>query len=187
MEGEQIAPNQIIQEALKSGVDSSMQVVASGALKIASENELLQNLPKNTPAEVVAGISSVGVESTKILAHVASGEISFTKGIEQFGRLGVSVVKNFWTIAKNISVKDVVTTYLPFLGPQFAVISQVVGTVTAFMGGTEFGKSIVKTKEKVANVAKTVAKTAVQGLRKAKQFVSNGLKKTRKLVSKIFG
>lgn len=186
MNGENIEPNQIIQEAFKSGVDSSMQIVASGALKIASENQLLQYLPESTPTTIIASISSIGVEGVKILARVASGEITFTKGIEQFARLGISVVKNFWSIAKNTSVKEVVTKLLPFLGPKFTVIAETVGTVLAFMGGTDFGKLIVDTKVKVANVAKTVAKTAVQGLKRAKDFVSNGIKKAAKVLSKIF-
>lgn len=186
MEGEDIKANQIIQEAFQSGVNSSMQIVASGALKIASENQLLQCFPQTTPVEIIASVSSVGIEGAKILARVASGEITITKAIEQFGRLGVSVVKNLWTIGKNTSVKEVVKRFLPFLGPQFTVIAETVGTILSFMGGTEFGKLIVDTKVKVANVAKTVAKTAVQGLQKAKQFVSNGIKKAKKVFSKIF-
>lgn len=186
MEGENIKVNQIIQEAFQSGVDSSMQIVASGALEIASKNQLLQCFPETTPVEIIASVSSIGIEGAKILARVASGEITFTKAIEQFGRLGISVVKNLWTIAKNTSVKEVVKRFLPFLGPKFAIIAETVGTVMSFMGGTEFGKLIVDTKIKVASAAKAVAKTAVQGLQKARQFVSNGIKKAKKALSKIF-
>lgn len=186
MDGERIEPNKIIQEALKSGIDSSMQIVTSGALKIASENQLLQCLPKSTPAEMIASISSVGIEGVKIMTHIMSGEITFSKGLEQYGKLGISVVKNLWNIAKNTSVKEVLTRCFPFLGSKLTVIADVVGMVSAYMGGTDFGKSIVEIKTKVTNVAKAVAKTAVQGLRKAKEIVSNGLKKTKKILSKIF-
>ena len=43
---ENITPNQIVQEALRSGVDTSMQVISAGALKIVSDYQLLQYLPK---------------------------------------------------------------------------------------------------------------------------------------------
>lgn len=186
MDGENIKPNQIIQEAFKSGVDSSMQIVASGALKIASENQLVQCLPEATPTEIIASISGIGIEGVKILARVASGEITLTKGIGQFGRLGISVVKNFWTIAKSTSLKEVVTRFLPFLDPKLTVIAQTVGTVLSFMGGTDFGRLIVDTKIKIAGAAKAVAQTAIQGLKKAKQFVGNGIKKAKKVLGKIF-
>lgn len=183
---ENITPNQIIQEALKSGVDTSMQVISSGALKIVSDNQLLQCLPPSTPAGIIASICSGGVETTKILSRIASGEITITKGIEQFGRLGVSMIQNLWVIAKETSFKEVVTRYLPFLGPKFAVASEIVGTIVAFMGGTDFGKLIVTTKNKVASAAKVVAKTAVQGLKKAKQVLQSGIKKAKKVITELF-
>ena len=113
------------------------------------------------------------------------GKMTYAKGIEQYGKLGVSLVKNIWNIAKKTSIKETFKKCFPFLGKKFAIVAEVVGMVSAYLGGTDFGKKLVEIKAKVANVAKTVAKTAIQGIRKAKEVVSCGLKKAKKVLSKI--
>lgn len=186
MEGEQIIPSEIIQEALQSGVDSSLQIVASGALEIASQNELIQALPQDTSAEVIASISSMGIENVKILSRILSGEISLMQGITQFGRVTTAVIGNIFNMAKGGGFSQYITKVFPFLGPKAVVIAEMIGTTVAFLGGTPFGKKIVETKNKVANAAKAVANAAVQGLRKVGRAIKQGANKVKNAIKELF-
>lgn len=185
-EGQQISPNEMIQEMIRSGANSSLEVITSGALEIASQNELIKALPPETSAEVIASIASMGVENTRILSKILSGEITLMQGIGQYGRVTTAIIRNVWNVAKETSFATRLAQFMPFLGGKAAAIAAVIEASISLLGGTDFGKKIIDTKKKVANAARTIAKTAVQGLRRIGRAVGNGIRNVGKAITRIF-
>ena len=183
---EQISASQIVQEALKSGKDTTLNTIASGALQIVSDNGLIQALPPDTSSEVIASVASMGVEQSKIIYRILQGEMTMTQGLEQFGRLSIAAVANFWQKAKGFPFADMLLKFAPVFGPKLLAIAGAVSAAVNMLAGTEFGKRMSQVKQRVATAARTVARTAVNGLKRVGRAVGNGIRRVGRALSRIF-
>jgi xanthosine utilization system XapX-like protein len=156
-------------------------------LQVAIRKGIIKFIPKTTPAGVIANIACVGIENVKILAKIASGDLSVTKGLDQMGRTTVSMVGGLWTMAKGAKIGAGVGTalaWIPVVGPALPVVTGFVGGMVGYFGGSKIGEGIYKAGKTVAGAAKTVAKVAWEGVKK----VGSRLKKTAKaLTGWLFG
>lgn len=181
--GEYIDKDEMVEIALKTGADTSVKVVSAGTLQVAVRKGLISFIPKATPAGLIANIACVGIENVKVLMKIASGEISFTKGLDQMGRTTVSMVGGLACMAKGAKIGASLVAWIPVVGPGLAVVTGFVGGMVGYFGGSKIGDAVYETGKKVANVAKNIAKSAFNGLKRVGETIIGGV---RSLFSGIF-
>lgn len=174
--GEPVDSDELVESAIKTGVDTSVKVVAAGTLQEAVRKEILRFIPKMTPAGVIANIASVGIENAKILAKIASGELSVTKGIDHMGRTTTSMIGGFCGMAKGAAVGANLAFIVPVIGPALSVATGFVGGMVGYFGGSKLGDCIYSAGKTVAKVAKGIAKTAWEGIKSVGRGIKNVLK-----------
>lgn len=185
--GEKVDADEMVAIAFKTGADTSIKVVAAGTLQVAIRREIIGLIPKATPAGVIANIACVGIENIKILGKIASGEVSFTKGLDQMGHVTVSMVGGLLGTAKGAVLGASLTAWIPVIGMPLAVVTGFVGGMVGYFGGSKLGEAIYNTGKKVAKTAKSVAKVAVSGLKSAGRAVASSAKSAVRAVASIFG
>lgn len=186
-QGEQIDSDELVEIAIKTGADTSIKTVTAGTLQVAIRKGIIRFIPKTTPAGVIANIACVGIENIKILTKIASGELSFTKGLDQMGRTTTSMVGGLMGMAKGAALGAQMTAWIPVIGAPLAVATGFIGGMVGYFGGSKLGDTVYNVGKKVGGVAKNVAKAAVNGLKSAGRAVSNGLESARRTVARIFG
>ena len=185
--GETINPDKMVEIAIKTGADTSIKVVTAGTLQVAIRKGIISFIPKATPAGVIANIACVGIENVKILAKIASGELSMTRGLDQMGRVTTSMVGGLWGMAKGAAIGAKLTAWIPVIGVPLAVATGFVGGMVGYFGGSKIGDAVYSAGKKVASVAKSVANAAVSGLKSAGRAVTSGVKSAGRAIASFFG
>jgi len=185
--GEKVDADEMVEIAIKTGADTSVKVVTAGTLQVAIRKGIISFIPKATPAGVIANIACVGIENVKILAKIASGDLSLTKGLDQMGRVTTSMVGGLWGMAKGAAIGAKLTGWIPVVGAPLAVVTGFVGGMVGYFGGSKIGDTIYNAGKKVAGAARNVAKAAVNGLKSAGRAVASGAKKVGRAVASFFG
>lgn len=171
--GEKIDKDELVENAIKTGVDTSVKTVAAGTLTVAVKKGILKCISKATPAGVIANIACVGIENVKVLAKVASGELSVTKGIDQMGRVTTSTVGGLCGMAKGAAVGAGIGAAVPILGAPLAAVGGLVGGMVGYFAGSKVGDVVYEAAKKVADGAKTVGKVVMEGAKAAVGGVVN--------------
>ena len=185
--GEEIDKDELVEVAIKTGADTSIKTVTAGTLQVAIRKGIIKFIPKATPAGVIANIACVGIENVKILAKIASGDLSVTKGLDQMGRVTTSMVGGLWGMAKGAAIGANLTGWIPVIGPGLAVVTGFVGGMVGYFGGSKLGDTIYSAGKKVAGAAKTVAKAAWNGIKSAGRAVANGVKSVGRAFASLLG
>lgn len=185
--GEKVDADEMVEIAIKTGADTSVKVVTAGTLQVAIRKGIISFIPKATPAGVIANIACVGIENVKILAKIASRDLSLTKGLDQMGRVTTSMVGGLWGMAKGAAIGAKLTGWIPVVGAPLAVVTGFVGGMVGYFGGSKIGDTIYNFGKKVAGAARSVAKTAVNGLKSAGRAIGNGIKSAGRAVASFFG
>lgn len=174
--GEPVDADEMIETAIKTGADTSVKVVAAGTLQVGVRKEILRFIPKTTPAGFIANIACVGIENVKVLAKIASGELSVTKGIDQIGRTTVSMAGGFVGMAKGAAIGASMTSWIPVVGPALGVATGFVGGMVGYFGGSKLGDAVYNAGKTVAKAAVGIAKTAWEGIKSAGRAIGSGIK-----------
>ena len=185
--GEKIDADELVEVAIKTGADTTIKTVAAGTLQVAIRKGIISFIPKATPAGVIANIACVGIENVKILAKIASGDISVTKGLDQMGRVTTSMVGGLIGMAKGAAFGVSLTGWIPVVGVPLGIATGFIGGMVGYFGGSKLGETVYNTGKRVASAARTVAKAAWNGIKSAGRAVSSGVKTVAKGVAKIFG
>lgn len=184
MKGENVDPEEMVEIALKTGVDTSIKVITAGALQVAIRKGIISIIPKMTPAGVIANIACVGIENVKILGKIATGELSLTKGLDQIGKVTYSMIGGLCGMAKGMAFGASLTAWIPVIGLPLSVITGFIGGMIGYFGGSKLGDLIYTARKKVASVAKNAARAAWSGIKSAgRSLVSGG----KKVLRAIFG
>lgn len=187
LSGEEVDADEMVEIAVKTGADTSIKVVTAGTLQVAIRKGIISFIPKMTPAGVIANIACVGIENVKILAKIATGELTVTKGLDQMGRTTTSMIGGLWTMGKGVTIGAGMTAWIPVVGPALAVVTGFVGGMVGYFAGSKVGDVVYSAGKKVAGVARNVAKTAVKGLKAAGRAVVNSVKNVGRAVASLFG
>lgn len=185
--GEQIDKDELVEIAIKTGADTSIKTVTAGTLQVAIRKGIIKFIPKATPAGVIANIACVGIENVKILAKIASGDLSITKGLDQMGRVTTSMVGGLWGMAKGAAIGAKLTGWIPVIGPGLAVVTGFVGGMVGYFGGSKIGDAIYSAGKKIAGAAKTVGKAAWNGIKAAGRAIESGIKTAGRALARVFG
>ena len=99
------------------------------------------------------------------------------------GRTTVSMVGGLACMAKGAKIGASLVAWIPVVGPGLAVVTGFVGGMVGYFGGSKIGDAVYETGKKVANVAKNIAKSAFDGLKRVGETIIGGV---RSLFSGIF-
>ena len=178
---ENIKGREVIEQALLSGDTQGLKMAASGALATFVQKGMTKLIPKSTPACVISGIASAGVESVSIMSKVANGTLTATQAVEEFANTKLAgVFESVWgKFAKKATV--VALNYIPVVGPYLSTLVAS-GTLDA-VGGVIKQKVKQVVQEKVVPVVKTVAKKVYSA---AKSVVSTCWNAAKSVVKRLF-
>ena len=181
VKGELIDGDETIELALKTGADSGIKAAAAGALKVVSEKGVIAIIPPGTPAGIIAQVACVGIENAKILAKVASGEITMTEALDMMGRTTTAMVYGLGWGATGMAIGAVALSWIPIVGP---IVGGIVGGTIGYMAGSKFGSAVYSGLKKVGSVIKSAAKKVWSGVKTVASKIGSGI---RSLGRKIFG
>lgn len=186
--GEEINADELVETAVKTGVDTSIKTVAAGTLQVAVRKGIISFIPKATPAGIIANIACVGIENVKILAKIITGEITPTNGLDQMGRVTTSMIGGFYGMAKGTAAGAALGAslagWVPVIGPAFVVASGFIGGTVGYFLGSETGNALYDATKKVASGVKAVAKKAWEGAKSAAEALAF---KAKNALNLIFG
>ena len=183
--GEKIDSDELVENAIKTGADTSVKVVMAGALQIAVRKGIICILPRMTPAGVIANIAAVGIENIKILVKVASDDLSVTKGLDQMGRVSVSMMAGLCSIKTGAVIGASFAGWIPVVGPVAAVATGFVGGMAGYFAGSKIGEAVYNGVKKIGKAAIGVGKAAWNGLKKLASKAKSSV--TTKRRKGIFG
>ncbi len=185
--GEEVDPDELVEVAIKTGADTTIKTVSAGTLQVAVRKGIIKFIPKGTPAGVIANIACVGIENVKILAKIARGELSITKGVDQMGRTTTSMIGGLAGAAKGAAIGGALTSWIPVVGPVLAVGTGLIGGLVGYTAGSSVGNTIYSAAKKVASGVKNVAKAAVKGLKNIGDTIVSGFKKVGNAITSFLG
>ncbi len=162
--GEKIEPDEVIQTALKTGVDAGVKSAAAGALVVASSEggPLCGIVPKGTAITTLANIACVAVENIKILGKVAIDDLTLAEGLDQMGQTSTAMYCGLTCMAGGAAMGAAALSWIPVVGP---TIGGLIGGILAYMGGSAFGETIYNGAKKIAKAGTILVKKAVDGVR----------------------
>lgn len=174
VQGENIDTNETVELALKSGADAGIKAAAAGALKVGTEKGMVALIPPGTPAGMIANIACFGIENAKILAKVASGEISMSEALDKMGRTSTSMLYGLKWGSSGMLIGAVALSCIPFVGP---IVGGVVGGMAGYMAGSKFGEAVYTGVKKIGQAAKSAAKSVWNTVKSAGSKIGNAVKK----------
>jgi len=134
--------DETVMDGLKTGSSFGIKAIIAGALKVASEKELITIIPKGTPAAVIADIVHVGVENVKVISRVAKGELTIEEGANEMEKVTVSTIAGIATAAEGATIGANIGA---FAGPIGVAIGGFVGSVAGYMIGSGITEKVVST------------------------------------------
>ncbi len=183
-----------VSKSIKSGIDYGLKVATAGAIKVAVENDILPFL-KDTPAGILAGITSGMVENYKTAWKFINGEINGHEVLDRVGRVATAQVKNVFDFClKKKNCEQIGETIGSVFGPLGNVVGKIVGTVVSNVANTEAGKAIGEGIKQIAKPAVNYAKKYWDGIKKtagkfldnSRKSVCNGLKNVGNFLKSLF-
>ena len=151
---------EVVSTALETGVDSGVKAAAAGAIKVASEKNLIGVIPPGTPVRTIADIACVAVENVKILSRAAKGEITMGEALEEMKCTTTAMVFGLSVGATGATLGAAALSWIPVVGP---VIGGVIGGTIGYMAGSKFGQEVYEAAKKVTNTAKKAVRTVWEG------------------------
>ena len=179
VKGEKVDFDDLLKTAFESGKDSTIKAAVAGTIKVCSEKGFIRLIPKGTPMGVIVDIACLGIENIKILRKAAKGELTFTQALDRMGRVSMSMICGISCATKGTLLGAGLLSWIPIVGP---AVGGLIGGMVGYMAGSEIGNAICSTAKKVANVAKSVAVSTYNGI---KRVVNNSLNAAREFVDGI--
>lgn len=139
IKGEEIDVEATVEIALKTGIDTGVKAAATGALKVGVEKGIVRLIPPGTPTGIIANIVCVSIENIKVLAKVASGELTMSQALDKMGRTSVSMVYGLGWGAAGAGIGAAALAWIPVVGP---VVGGLVGGMVGYMAGSKFGEAV---------------------------------------------
>lgn len=156
IQGEGVDVEETVGVALRTGADAGIKTATTGALKVATERGIIKLIQKGTAVGVIANIACVSIENIKILAKVATGELTMTQALDQMGRTSVSMVYSLGWGTVGMSIGVVALSWIPIVGP---VVGGLVGGIVGSMAGSKFGSAVYNGIKAVGRGALNVCKS----------------------------
>ena len=173
LSGEKIEAEEVVEVALRTGIDTGIKKAAAGALKVAVEKGLVPVLAKGTPAGLIANIAAVAVENAKIMAKFARGEIGGIQAMDYIARTTTAAVSGMVTMAEGATIGAALFSVIPVVG---TLAGGVIGGAIGYIAGSKVGELVYSGAKAVVNTAKTVVKTAYKAVKSIGSAICSGVK-----------
>lgn len=158
---------EILEQALLHGDSEGIKIAVSGALATCVQKGLIKALPANTPAVVVSGLASAGIENLKILSQVAEGKITTKQAFEYMGNMNLAMAFEFaWGKFSN-KVAAMALNFVPVVGP---VVSKIIASGVLPIVSNRVRNLVYTGVKKVVPVVKSVVKSVYN---KVKSFAKS--------------
>ncbi len=174
--GEEMDSDEIVETALKAGVDAGVKAAVGGALTVVSERRILSILPLGTLPRTLAQIACVGVENVKILWKTAKGELTMSEALEQMGRTSTAMTAGLYCAGIGTLEGAAIFGFIPIIGP---IIGGLVGGMIGYMAGNGIGEAIFNGAKKVAERGKEIVKKTYEGVKKFGNRIPSGINRTK--------
>lgn len=175
--GEPIDGEEIVETAITSGADFGIKTATAGALKAASEKELIKIIPKGTKGSTITNIAFTAIENVKVMGKIATGEYTLKEGIDKMQQTTCACVAGMAASAKGAAIGAAVGTVL---GPIGSAVGGFIGGTIGYIAGSKVAETVVKGVQKVRDTAKSFVKSAVS-------TVTSGVKSFARGVASLFG
>ena len=172
LSGEEVNGEEVIETAIVSGTDFGVKTAVAGALKVASEKEILTIIPKGTKGSTFANIAFVAIENVKVMGKVASGELSVKEGVDAMQQTTGACVAGIATSAKGAEIGGVIGSVF---GPVGIAVGGFVGGTVGYMAGSKVGQAVVKGAQKVRDTAKEFIRSGVETVKSGVTSFVSGL------------
>ena len=157
------------------------------SLQVAIRKGIISFIPKTTPAGVIDNIAYVGIENVKILAKIALGDLSVTKGLDQMGRVTTSMAGGLLGITKGAAFGASLTGWISVVGLPLGVVTGFIGGIVGYFGGSKLGEIVYNTAKAVVKAATTVGKAAWNGIKAVGKTAVSAVKSVARGVASFFG
>lgn len=164
--GEPIDGEETVETAIASGADFGIKVATAGALKTASEKEIIKAIPKGTKGSTFANIAFVAVENVKVLGKVATGELTAKEGLDAMEQTTGACVAGLAAATQGATIGSAIGSVF---GPAGIAVGGFVGGTLGYMAGSGIGQAVVKGAQKVRD-------TAVEAVKSIGSAVFSGVK-----------
>ncbi len=146
-------------------------VIVAGAIKIASEKQLLEFIPKGTPATIIATMSTVAIENSKIIYKIGTGELSLKEGFYKAEQLSLATIAG---VMASSDIGVIGATIGTVFGPIGSMVGGFLGSSIGYFAGSAVGSTCVKgtqiIREKVVSIIRHVGSTVKKGVEVAKSI-----------------
>lgn len=173
--GEKIEGDKVVEDAIKSGADTSVKVAAAGTLNVVVKRGVLKCLA-NTPVGFIASIAGAAVENAKILYKVATKKVSVMEGLHQMGRVTAATFAGMSGMAKGAAIGASLGAPLAAAIPVAPAITGFIGGSIGYIAGSKVGEKICDAGRAVVNTAKNIVSKVASGVKTAASKVSNFVK-----------
>jgi len=176
---EPIDTEEVVTVALETGADTGIKAATAGALKAASEKQLIGVLPPGTPMGQLTKIACMAIENVKILKKAAVGEITAGEALDQMGCTTASMYYGLSFGAAGAAVGATALSWIPIAGP---IVGGVVGGTVGYMAGSKVGEKVYQAAKTVATAAKKTVVKAWEGAKSVGRSLKSGLKRGLKAI-----
>jgi hypothetical protein len=152
---EEIQVEKVVKEALKTGADFAINVIAAGALKAGVEKDIIKVIPKGTPASTIGNVLYVGIQNIEILGMFAMGRLKLKEVLKEMGEVTLSTVAALAAGTIGTAIGEFIGT---IFGPVGTFAGGYVGGVVGYILGAKVGENVTKGAKKVEKVARSVIK-----------------------------
>ena len=173
--GEKIEGDKVVEDAIKSGADTSVKVAAAGTLNVAVKKGVLKCLA-NTPVGFIASIAGAAVENAKILYKVATKKVSIMEGLHQMGRVTTATFAGMSGMAKGAAIGASLGAPLAAVIPVAPAITGFIGGSIGYIAGSKVGEKICDAGRAVVNTAKNIVSKVASRVKTVASKVSNFVK-----------
>lgn len=152
---------EVVEAALKTGVDYGVKSAAAGAMKVAAEKGIIDFFPKGTPAATYANVAFVAIEDAKILGKMANGELDLREGVDALESTTISCAAGLAAGGKAGAIGAALGSVF---GPAGTFVGGAVGSIVGYVAGSTVGRAVVKGAQMIRDVAYEGIKAVGRGI-----------------------
>ncbi|MDR1395264.1 MAG: hypothetical protein LBK52_03710 [Deltaproteobacteria bacterium] len=178
--GEDVKYEGQVENALNKESDIGLKAAVAGAVKAASEKNLLPEIPQGTSASVIATVVHSGIEKAHIYAQIGQKKITPLEGLEKIENDAVATAAAVVTTAAEKTGGAIGLRAGVFIGsifgPAGAAIGGAIGYKVGSLVGKAVGEIIVETGRKVVNTVVSAVKSVGSAILKGAAKVGGAIK-----------
>ena len=128
---------EVLKFLVSSGTTTGLRSAVAGALKVGAERGVFPIITRTTPAVILTGLATLGIENGKIAYNYARGELNGWQAIDNAGRISTSTIYALGFGVKGAAMGAATFAVIPLAG---SFIGGLIGGVVGNILGEKLGK-----------------------------------------------